>query len=98
MLPQFLALTKRLVHGGDDALLYLRPAEAFGEGGQLVQRVVGGVALATVEVDAKDVLALGLLGQVDEEDLVEAALAQQLWRQPVNAVGGGHDEHGRGLL
>ena len=35
------------------------------------------------------------VGQVDEEDLVEAALAQQLRRQRADVVGGGDDEHAR---
>jgi len=43
-------------------------------------------------VHAEDLGALVLAGQVDEEDLVEAALAQKLGRQLIDLVGGGRDE------
>ena len=57
-----------------------------------------GSRLRFVEVDAEDLAPLGLGGQIDEEDLVEAALAQQLGRQVADVVGRGDDEHRRGLL
>ena len=37
-------------------------------------------------------------GELQQEDLVEAALAQQLGRQPFHGVGGGNHEHGAALL
>jgi hypothetical protein len=49
--------------------------------------------LALREVDAEDVGAHFAVRQVHEEDLVEAALAQQLRRQRGDVVGGGDEEH-----
>jgi hypothetical protein len=50
------------------------------------------------QVDRQDLLADLACGQVDEEDLVEAALPEQFGRQHVDPVGGGDDEHRITLL
>ena len=49
-------------------------------------------------MDVEDLPPLRRGGQVDEEDLVEAALAEQLGRELLDPVRGGDHEHRRGLL
>jgi hypothetical protein len=63
-------------------LLELGAAELLGPRGEPGEVEALRGAAAPGEVDAEDLLALGGVGQVDEEDLVEATLAQQLRREP----------------
>src|SRR5580704_10143396 len=93
--PVFL---ERSQEGDDHDLLELRAAEAVSGGHDLGEVQVLGILLAQRQVDAQDRLALGGVGQVDEEDLVEAALAQQLRRQRGEVVGRRDDEYVRALL
>src|SRR5216683_2222139 len=88
-------LVEQSAHHG---LLDLRSGESLGLLRDLVQVELRGVAPAALHVDGADLPALRQGGQVDEEDLVEAALAHHLGRQLVHVVGGGDDEHRAGLL
>src|SRR5205823_7233619 len=54
---------------------------------------VAWLAAASAKVDGEDLLALTGRGQVHEEQLVEAAFAQQLRRQVADLVRGGDNEH-----
>src|SRR5207244_3595979 len=56
------------------------------------------VGAAVAQVDLEDLAALLLGGDVEEEDLVEAALADDLGGEQVDAVRGRGHEHGRRLL
>jgi hypothetical protein len=67
-----------VVEGFVDRLLDLGAGVAVGGGGESCQVKVRGVAAAFGQVDVEDRLALGEAGEVDEEQLVEAAFAQQL--------------------
>src|SRR5579884_399647 len=49
-------------------------------------------------MDFEDLDALVVGGEINEENLVEAALANHLGRQQVDAVRGGGDEEAAGLL
>src|SRR5690606_16097652 len=97
-LGQLGAVGEGVVERGDHGLLELRAAERLRLPGERVEIEAPRVPVAALEVDLQDVAALLHPGQIDEEDLVEAALAQQLRRQALDAVGGGHHEHRRGLL
>src|SRR4051812_11503746 len=89
---------ERFVHSFDDRRLDLRAGESFGRGGKSLEIELRGVALLLAEVDLEDAFALGRIGKVDEEDLVEAALAQKLGRKILDLVRGRYDEDGLGLL
>ncbi len=85
-------------HCRDDALLDLGPGPAFGAGHHQVQGQSRRVDAPAREVNAEDLQPLVLVRQIDEEDLVEAALADHLRGQQVDAVRGGGDEYTVGLL
>ena len=51
-----------------------------------------------LKVNREDVSALGLDGQIDEENLVEAPLPQQLRRQLADVIRGRNHKDGFGLL
>ena len=51
-----------------------------------------------LQLQIEDGAPLGRVGQVEQKDLIETALAQQFAGQPLHAVGGGHHEHGAALL
>ncbi|MNV10506.1 hypothetical protein D3C71_1010350 [compost metagenome] len=83
----------RGIQPGHHGLFDLGAGEAIAGRRQGRQREVVGIELAPAQVQAQQLDPGVGIGQVDEEDLVEAALAQQLGRQLVDLVGGGHDEH-----
>ena len=83
------------VQARDDGLLDLRSGEARCRRGQRRQGEGLRVQVAGLQVDAQQLHPDVRLGQVDEEDFVEAALAQQFGRQVLDLVGGGHQEHRR---
>ena len=91
-------LVERFVEAGDHGLLDLGAREPVRGHGQGVEVELRRVAVAFGQVDAPDVGAFAGVGQVDEEDLVEAALAHQLGRQLADVVGRGDDEDRRLLL
>jgi hypothetical protein len=51
-------------------------------------------SISVAQVDGKDRPAHGLIRQIDEEGLVQAPLACQLWGQAGDDVGGGHPKDG----
>src|SRR5688500_7777388 len=73
--------------------LDLRAGESIARRGEALQVVLRRVALLLAEVDAEDDLTLRGIRQVDEEDLVEAALAKQFGREVLDVVRGRDDEH-----
>ena len=87
-----------MVHGADHKLLQLGSAEALGAARQFGNLEFLRVAASAGEVDGEDLFALFQLRQVDEEDFVEAALAQELRRQGAHIVGGGDEEDRLGLF
>jgi len=95
---QLVARGEGLVKGGDDGLLDLGAAVAFGRDGQGGEVELAGVAGSFADVDGEDLLARVLGGQIDEEDLVEAAFAEEFGRQGLDVVGGGDHEDGGGVL
>src|SRR5262245_1490676 len=82
----------------DHALLDLRTCPPPGELLERLEVEAGGIDAAAAQVDAEDVEALLVERQVDEEHLVEAALADHLGGQQVDAVRGGADEEAARLL
>ena len=80
--------------GFADHFLEFGAGEATRLFGEFVQLGLGGLVqfAALLEVDLQDLAADGLGGQVDEEDLVEAAFAQQFRREHVDTVRGRDDE------
>ena len=80
--------------GFADHLLQFGAGEAAGLFGEFVQLGLGGLIQLTalLEVNLEDLAADGLRWQVDEEDLVEPAFAQQFRREHVDAVRGRDDE------
>src|SRR5262249_40793795 len=94
-LRQLPLLAQRGVERGDDRLLDLPTAVALGLRRQRVHAEALRVSAAALQVDAEDLLALCDAWEIDEEDLVEAALAQKLRWQEVDPVGCGDHEHGR---
>src|SRR6185312_1205047 len=78
----------------DDRLLDLGPAEALGLPRQRLEVEALWLLLAQPQMNREDLTAGRRVRQVDEEDLVEPALAQQLRRNRVDVVGGGDDEDG----
>src|SRR5690606_11100419 len=90
---------KGKVHGLEDRLLDLRPVEALALKGELIHiELAQAVGANLAQMHLKDLAPLALARQVDKEDLVEAALAQNLRRQRLNRVSRGGDEHRRLLL
>ncbi len=83
----------RLEQGGDDGGLDVGAGAAACGGGDGIEVEYNRITFAPRQVDAGDVAAHRRAGQVDEEDLVEAALAQQLRRQGGD-VGSGCGGHG----
>ncbi len=84
--------------GGDDGLFDFAAGVAFGgfdEGGdvELLR-----VAFALDEVDAENLRAGVGDGEIDEEDFVEAAFAEELGGEGFDVVGGGDEEDGGGVL
>ena len=73
----------------------VQPLVNFLSGSRLNAREVDA---APAEVDVEDLEPLVVERQIDEEHLVEAALADHLGRQQVDAVGGGADEQAARLL
>jgi len=57
-----------------------------------------GVAPALGQVNPENLGPFRLQGQIDEEDLVQAAFAQKLGRQVADVVGRGDDKDGRFFL
>ena len=53
---------------------------------------------APFELQIEDGAPFAGIGQGQQEDLIEAALAQQFGRQALHPIGGGHHEHGAGLF
>jgi hypothetical protein len=98
VLGHFPVLQPRLGQSRYDALLDFGPGPAVGELGQQVEVEPGRIDAAPAEVDSENLEALFLERQVDEEDLVEAAFADHLGGQQVDAVGGGGDEKPARLL
>src|SRR5690606_14598606 len=87
------AVGQRRVHRRDNGLFDLGAGKALGGRGQRGLVEAFGRQLAPAQVQLEHVGAGVGVGQVDEEDLVEAALAQQFGRQFVHLVGGGDQEH-----
>src|SRR5579875_4064374 len=85
------SIVKRLHHQGLD----LGAGEAGGNSSQQVKIKVFGVTVPPLQVDAENLFALLVGGQVYEEYLVEAAFTQQLRGKGGDIVRGGHDESGR---
>src|SRR5690606_4185162 len=69
------------IEGGDDGLFQLRAAEAIGACDQGVEIEAPRVAPAPRQVEREDLAPYRGARQIDEEDLVEAALAQELGRE-----------------
>src|SRR5262249_3332500 len=82
----------------DDALLDLRAGPALRELLDRLEVELIGVDATAAEVHLEDLDALVVERKVDEEDLVEAALADQLGRQEVDPVRRGADEEAARLL
>ena len=80
---------------GDDGLFELGAGPALGAIGDRAQVQAGGIEAALCEVDFQNVQPLIAVGQVDEKNLIEAALADHLGGQKIDAVGGGDDEQAR---
>src|SRR4030065_279135 len=80
---------RRLTHPPHTPRPRSPPAGARGERGHAEGL---GRELPPAEVDAEDLRARRGVGQIDEENLVEAALAQQLRRRPAHGVRGRGDE------
>src|SRR6266850_7522859 len=74
---QFLFVGENFVERSNDRLLDLGAREAVACGGEACEIESGGVVLVALEMDAQNLFARRRVGQVDEEDLVEAPLAQQ---------------------
>src|SRR4029450_6552812 len=89
---------ERGVERGGHHLLELRAGQTLRREREAVDLELERVARALGQVDAQDLGALGRGGQVDEEQLVEAAAAQKLGRQTLYVVCRRHDEHGLALL
>src|SRR5262249_14409621 len=83
---------------GDDALLDLGAGPALAELLHRVEVELLRVDAATAEMHLEDLDALVVERQVDEENLVEAALADHLRGQEVDAVRGRADEEAARLL
>src|SRR5205823_14356959 len=99
LLRQLHALGEGEMKAGDDRLLDLAAAESLGDLGQLSDVEASSVALAARQMDGPDLPPLGARRQVDEEDLVEAPLAQQLGWQRFDLVRRRYHEYrGRLLL
>src|SRR5271168_955641 len=83
---------------GDDRLLDLRAAEGRG----LLREGNDGILVEDTpvrrEVRPEQILSRLVAGKVDEEDLVEAPLAQELRRHRRDVVRRGHDEDRRAML
>jgi len=80
------------VQGGYHRLLHLGAAETLGRGGELFYIEVIRPEAALFQVDIEEGCPRLVIRQVDEEYLVEAPFAQQLWGQQVYVVGGGGQE------
>ncbi len=89
---------ERLEEGADDRLFDLGAAEVLAGVDEGIEVEGIGVAAAFGEVDAEDVAAFLGGGEVDEEDFVEASLAEQFRGQFGDIVGGGDDEDGGGFF
>ena len=76
-------------------LLDFRAGETGRGIGQRTHREAAPVHLALVQVQLENLAARRCIRQVDEEDFVEAALAQQLRRQLLHRIRGRHQEHAR---
>src|SRR5260370_594624 len=91
-------LARAAGEGGGEAgarrLLDLGAAEAVGGGGEAREVEELRVALPLAEMDREDLLALVGVGEIHEEDLVEAALARQLGRQLSDVIALAHTEAG----
>src|SRR6185436_11328069 len=83
---------------GDHALLDLRPGPALRELLDRLEVELVRIDAAPTEVHPEDFDALVVERQIDEEDLVEAAFADHLGRQQVDAVRRGADEEPARLL
>ena len=79
----------------DDRLLDLRAVKSRALPGQPRHVEFRRIAIPPRDVDAEDFGPFLLGGQVDEEDLVQAALAQQLRRQVRDVVGRRNDKDRR---
>jgi len=89
---------ENVMQGGNDCLFDFGAAEAFGCLCQCVQIESGGVAMTLAEMDGEDISAGGLDRQIDEEDFIESALAEQFRRKGLDVVGGGDEEDGGGVF
>src|SRR6185437_4211085 len=76
----------------------LGPAETIRCLGNLSNIEVFGVALALTQMNGADRGPRFEVGEIDEEDFVEATLSQKLRRKRLDVVGGGDDENGVGVL
>jgi hypothetical protein len=61
--------------------------------GYLLQVELGRVVFASRQLNRKDGFALGLIGQVYEEQLIEASLADEFGRERSYVVASGGNEH-----
>src|SRR5690606_41514158 len=73
----------------------LRAAEIDSRPRDRRQVQAGRVLVPSPEMQSEALPAGRLIRKVDEEDLIEAALAEQLRRQPLHVVRRGHRKHRR---
>src|SRR5947209_10483269 len=89
---ELLLLGKRRIESGDDGLLDFCAGETFAGRGERSEIKLRRVAPAALQMDAEEFRARLRVRQIHEEDLVEAAFAQQLRRQSGEVVGRGDNE------
>ena len=97
---QWTTAGERVESGRDRHLLDLRPGESLGPVAELRQQRVGDGEVTQrrsggepgLQVGGEDVAPLGVGRQIDEEDLVEPALAQGLRREQRDGVRRGQPE------
>src|SRR5687767_12430963 len=75
-------VVERCVKRGDDGLFDLGATETARCRGEQTVVEQCGILFTFAQVDAEDFGAGFGVGEIDEEDLVEAAFAQELWRKP----------------
>src|SRR5688572_12054847 len=98
ILVQGLLVVERFIEGAVDGFLDFGAAEAFAGGGEFLEGKFLGVSTAASQMDGEDFLALVQAGEVDKEDFVEAAFAEEFGRERGNVVGGGDDKNRRGFF
>ena len=92
------AFVEGVVERSDDDLFEFGTAESVGEFGDCGDLEIFGVAFSLFKVNGDDLFAFGEVGEVNEEDFVEAAFAEEFGGEGGDIVGGGDDEDGFGFF